>query len=80
MFRKGKAVGLFDNNRPVAINVGASSGNLGGVKINGQVWEGTPQVNGYPQAAGFGAVITAQVGRKQVILGVGGFYPNQTEA
>jgi len=73
-------MGLFDNNGPVSINVGASSGTQGGVKINGQLWEGTPQVNGNPQASGYGAVITAQVGRKQVILGVGGFYPNQTEA
>jgi|JI10StandDraft_1071094.scaffolds.fasta_scaffold05153_24 hypothetical protein len=73
-------MGLFDSNPQVSINVGASSGTQGGVKINGELWEGTPQVNGSPQASGYGAVITAQVGRKQVILGVGGLYPNQTEA
>lgn len=73
-------MGLFDNSYPVSINVGASNGTQGGVKINGELWEGTPQVNGAPQAAGFAAVITAQVGRKQVILGAGGIYPNQTEA
>lgn len=72
-------MGLFDQAGYPAINVGVASGTQGEVKINGEVWAGTPQVNGYPQAAG-GAVVTAQVGRKQVVLGVGGFYPNQTEA
>jgi len=70
-------MGLFDNYPTV--NVGSASGSSGGININGETWAGTPQVNGYPQAAG-GSVITAQVGRKQVVLGVGGFYPNQMGA
>jgi len=70
-------MGLFDNYPTV--NVGSANGSAGGININGQEWASSPQVNGYPQAAG-GAVVTAQVGRKQVILGVGGFYPNQTGA
>lgn len=72
-------MGLFDSPGYPSINVGAASGTQGGVKINGELWEGSPQVNGYPQAAGNAAVITAQVGRKQIILAVGGLYPNQTE-
>ena len=68
-------MGLFDGYP--SIQVGAADGNTGGVNLNGNVWAGSPQVNGYPMAAG-GAVVVAQVGRKQLVIATGGLYPAQT--
>ena len=72
-------MGLFENKGHGSIQVGAAGGNQGEVRINGEVWANSPQVAGYPQATGRAGVITAQVGRIQAILAVGGIYPNQTE-
>jgi hypothetical protein len=60
-----------------SIETGYVSAASGELTVNGQVYSGSPQVTQY-RAAGGGPVVSVKVGRKQAILGSGGFYVPKT--
>jgi hypothetical protein len=60
-----------------SIETGYVSAADGEMKVNGQTYSGSPQVGQYRAPSG-GSVVSVRVGRKQAILGVGGFYTPKT--
>lgn len=68
---------LSDRYTHPAVQVGYMSAADGGMTVAGQEYSGAPQTGQY-RAAQNGSAIAVKVGRKPVVVGVGGIYAPRT--